>query len=128
MGFDTLLQAAVASTSSVAESPKHFSWWILTQSPHAQIMVPETEAEAMDEDGPQLEEDAAEADARRKAAVKAAEEAELRKRSQVLSGPAGLAPSVASTSRCCVCRAANEGATIYSQIGRYLLESMHTMC
>ena len=46
-------------------------------------MVPEAEADGADEDGPQLDEDAAEADARRKAAAKAAEEAELRKRSQV---------------------------------------------
>ncbi len=48
-----------------------------------QIMVPENEAEAAEGDGLEVEEDAAEADARRKAAAKAAEEAELKKRSQV---------------------------------------------
>ena len=61
-----------------------------------QIVVPENGAEAMEEDGPGLEEDAAEADARRKAAAKAAEEAELRKRSQalpdLLQAPAVITP------------------------------------
>ena len=58
---------------------------VQASSSGVQSVVPETEAEAMEEDGAGLEEDAVEADARRKAAAKAAEAAELRKRSQVLS-------------------------------------------